>query len=230
MQGVTLMILAANSAVKAFRAISTKRLMSSISETHLLEQNAPETPEPLVKKWIQEARDEELPLPTVASLASALMPSGRVSNRMVNVSEFNSSGNFVLYSDFSDSRKGRDVASNAQVALTFYWQQLNRSIRVEGTLNVMPQSEARPYFQGRSQEFQASVVLGPQSKPVEGLDPLVERLEILLKEKLDIPDYWTGAVIEPSWIEFWQGNKDRVSDRLEYSRQNGTWARQRLSP
>lgn len=224
------MVLAAIGAVKACRAIFVKRLMRSRSKMHLLERDAPNTPGFLVNTWIQDARDNNLPLPTVASFASAHLPSGRVSSRMVNVSEFNSSGNFVFYSDFSDSRKGRDITSNSQVALNFYWQQLDRSIRVEGTLKLISQQDARPYFKERSQDFKASVVLGPQSKPVEGLDPLLQRLEELKKEELDIPDYWTGAIIEPSCIEFWQGNDDRVSDRLEYSRQNGTWSRMRLSP
>lgn len=211
--------------------------MSSYKQFPPIEDNQfSSEPGPLLVKWIDDAKSAGVPLPTVASMASASTPSGRVSNRMLNFQNIKSNGELSVYSDFATSRKAQDLKANSRVAVTFYWQQVNRSVRIEGTVKFLSSEDAESYFKSRSKDFQASVMLGAQSHPyTEGRNALVEKFKELQSKpegELSAPDFWYGATVVPDWFEFWQGNSDRVSDRIEFNLKgdNKEWRVQRLTP
>jgi len=193
----------------------------------------PKTPASLLQLWIDDAIQAEIVLPTVASLASAQLPSGRVSNRMVNIKGLNDSGNVLVFSDFNQSRKGKDLHTNSHAALTFYWQKLDRSVRVEGKIKLMSTKSSEPYFDERDKKFRASVLVGEQSQPVNDRQALVDRYQELMQKKdteLSIPHFWCGAELVPDWFEFYQGSPDRISDRITYTLEEKDWKVQRISP
>lgn len=155
---------------------------------------------------------------------------------MLNFQNIKSNGELSVYSDFSTSRKAQDLKANSRVAVTFYWQQVNRSVRIEGTVKFLSSEDAENYFKSRSKDFQASVMLGAQSHPyTEGRNALVEKFKELQSKpegELSAPDFWYGATVVPDWFEFWQGNGDRVSDRIEFNlkEDNTEWRVRRLTP
>lgn len=213
------------------------RLMSSYKQFPPIQDDQfTSKPGPLLVQWINDAKSAGVPLPTVASLASASVPGGRVSSRMLNFQNIQSNGEITAYSDFATSRKAHDLKTNNKVAVTFYWQQVNRSVRMEGTVKYLSEEDAEKYFKTRTKDFQASVLLGSQSHPfTEGRDALVKKfaeLQSKPESELHAPKFWYGATVVPDWFEFWQGNPDRVSDRIEFTfeEENNEWKVQRLTP
>lgn len=172
------------------------------------------------------------------TFSTASLPSGRVSSRVVLMKELDKDGSFVIYSNWGTSKKSRDVESNPWVALTFFWKELERSVRVEGVAERIPVEESQIYYDTRPRDSRIGAWASPQSQPVENrqeLDDLVEKYKKKFEgvEKIPCPPHWGGLRIRPVEWEFWNGRPNRVHDRFSFTRESvesESWGVKRLAP
>jgi pyridoxamine 5'-phosphate oxidase len=160
-------------------------------------------------------------------------PDGRPSLRMVLLKSADERG-FTFFTNY-ESRKGRELAANPRAALMFYWDQLGRSVRIEGPVARLSAEESAAYIRSRPRGSQLSALASPQSQVVSSRDALEQRVASLAAEHADselpIPAHWGGFRIEPSMFEFWQHREDRLHDRLRYTPgADGGWLIERLAP
>lgn len=176
--------------------------------------------------------------PETATLATAHLPSGRVSARVVYMKELDDRG-FVVYSNWGSSRKAEDVASNPQAALTFWWEGLERQVRVEGPVERLSDEESQLYYDTRIRGSRVGAWASRQSEVLEkGRETLEERVREVERrfegqEKIPVPPFWGGIRIVPREVEFWQGRESRLHDRFRYVKDESEasgWKVQRLSP
>jgi pyridoxamine 5'-phosphate oxidase len=191
-------------------------------------------PDPIkqFEDWFQTAIDANLPLPESMSLAT-VNREGKPSARMVLLKRVDQSG-FVFFTNYRSS-KAQELETNATAALVFFWPQLERQVRVEGTVTKTSAEESREYFASRPRGSQIGAWASPQSQVISTRAELEQRqaeLEELYRgREVDWPEYWGGFCVRPERIEFWKGRSDRLHDRLLYERQHdGTWSIKRLAP
>lgn len=181
--------------------------------------------------WLAEAVAADLLEPTAMTLATA-DSSGRVSARMVLLKGHGPEG-FVFYSNYA-SRKAADLAVNRNAALVFYWDRLERQIRVEGTVEKLPRESSETYFRSRPRGSQLAAWASPQSQPLVDRDELQERSAAAAQRfegrEVATPDHWGGYRVRPRAIELWQGRPDRLHDRFRYTDEAGSWRLERLAP
>uniref|UniRef100_A0A8C6TQS5 pyridoxal 5'-phosphate synthase n=1 Tax=Neogobius melanostomus TaxID=47308 RepID=A0A8C6TQS5_9GOBI len=170
---------------------------------------------------------------------------GRPSARMVLLKGYNNEG-FRFFSNY-ESRKGIELESNPYASLVFYWEPLNRQIRIEGNVEKIPYQASCDYFHSRPKSSQIGAVVSRQSTVVPDRDYLRQKNAELLEKYKDtevpMPDYWGGYIVKPFLIEFWQGQTNRLHDRIVFTKlkpseelgefrhmAEGDWVYQRLSP
>jgi pyridoxamine 5'-phosphate oxidase len=141
---------------------------------------------------------------------------------------------FVFYTNY-DSAKGRDLAENPRASLLFFWRELERQVRINGSVTKTTHAESDGYFHSRPLESQISAAISDQSRPVADRSELERRYAQFAAKYKDslvpLPASWGGYRVRPEAIEFWQGRKSRLHDRLLYTRQaDGSWQRSRLAP
>lgn len=166
------------------------------------------------------------------TLATA-SPDGRPSARVVLLKDIDDDG-FTYFTNLK-SRKGRELKKNPQVALCFYWANLERQVRIEGTVSELPRDRVLAYHASRPRGSQLGAAASHQSAIIESRMVLDDRLASLEKQFEDqpipCPDDWGGFKVKPRTIEFWQGRPNRLHDRLLYvCGDDGKWTMQRLSP
>lgn len=185
--------------------------------------------------WFKHAQSEKVWQPETVTLSTAELPTGRVSARVVYLKEMDDRG-FVIYSNWGSSRKAKDVSSNPHAALTFFWHELERQVRIEGSCERLSQAESQPYFDTRIRGSRVGAWASQQSAVLSGREELENRVtEIEQKfnkaEKIPVPQFWGGLRIVPEMVEFWQGRPSRLHDRFRYTpEQGGSWKIERLSP
>lgn len=185
--------------------------------------------------WFAEARTAALPEPNAMTLATAT-PEGIPSARIVLLKEVDERG-FVFYTNY-ESQKGRELAGNPRAALTFYWAELERQVRINGTVARVSREESRRYFDSRPLGSRLAASLSHQSSVIPGRAALEAAWSRVAAEHeadperpVPLPDDWGGYRVAPDSIEFWQGRPSRLHDRLRYGRQDdGSWRIERLSP
>jgi len=184
-----------------------------------------------LQKWLQQAIDAELLEPTAMTLAT-VDQSGRPSARVVLLKGLDERG-FVFYTNYQ-SRKARELASNSNAALVFFWAELERQTRVGGAVDRISREASELYFQSRPRGHQLGAWVSAQSQVIPDRALLEERLrefERKFPEAVPLPPTWGGYVLAPIEIEFWQGRRNRLHDRFRYPRQqDGAWLIERLSP
>lgn len=187
--------------------------------------------------WFQHAQTENVFQPETVTLSTAELPSGRVSARVVYLKELDDRG-FVIYSNWGTSRKSKDINSNPHAALTFYWRELERQVRVEGTCERLSSAESQPYYSSRIRGSRLGAWASQQSQVLRDRAELEQQVEDVEKrfseqEDIPVPDFWGGMRVVPQSLEFWQGRSSRLHDRLLYVRDEkaeGGWRIDRLSP
>ena len=166
------------------------------------------------------------------TLATATVD-GRPSARIVLLKEV-AEGCFVFYTNY-ESRKGRELEANPRCALTFYWAELERQVRIEGDAARVPPEKSEEYFGTRPRGSRLGAWASRQSKEVSSREPLEKALAELetkytIKDAIPMPDYWGGYSVAPQLIEFWQGRPNRLHDRIVYRKLREQWLKTRLSP
>lgn len=190
-------------------------------------------PDPVVQfgKWLQDAIDMKAVDATAMTLATVdgdSVPSARI----VLLKQFDDSG-FCWYTD-SRSQKGQELAANDQAVLLFYWRDLSRQIRVQGSVEQLPAEEAETYFHSRPEGSRFSAAASCQSSPLDNratLEIEVQRLHQLYPGgDVPRPETWIGYRLKPVYFEFWQGLVNRRHDRLVYRPHQRGWSIDRISP
>jgi len=194
------------------------------------ESHADADPVAQFARWWDEALGAQLPEPNAMTLATA-DADGQPAARIVLLKGFDARG-FVFYTNYS-SRKGRELAANPRATLLFFWAELERQVRIDGTVTRVAAEESDEYFRSRPLASRIGAWASPQSEPISGKAWLLARAaEMGLKHgpSPQRPPHWGGYRVAPQAVEFWQGRPSRLHDRLLYRSENGGWQRQRLAP
>ena len=183
-------------------------------------------------KWFGEAVEAVPQLPNAVTLSTATKD-GKPSARVVLMKSFDEDG-FVFFTNYG-SRKGKELTTNPRAELLFYWPELHRQVRIEGTVEKTSEQESDDYFQTRPRESQVSAWASSQSGVVKNRKELEKRFHEFDRRygnrRVPRPPHWGGYRLRPRRIEFWQGRENRLHDRLVYLLRGGkTWALQRLAP
>lgn len=182
------------------------------------------------EEWYESAEDAGLHQPNAFVLSTATTD-GKPSARAVLMKGFDTDG-LVFYSNRA-SRKGSEIEGNPNVAATFVWLPLHRQVRFEGTVQVVPTEMADRYFASRPPGAQIAAHASAQSAVIPSREALEDRfVDLQSKFSGDVPrpEVWTGWRLAPASIEFWQGRKDRLHDRIRYVSEDGRWRTERLAP
>jgi pyridoxamine 5'-phosphate oxidase len=206
-------------------------LRKSYEKAELSESASPADPLKQFEQWLHQAIEAEVPEPnamTVATVGADLRPSTRI----VLIKGFDARG-IVWYTNYA-SRKGQELAGNPFAALQFHWVELERVVRIEGTVEKVSDEESDTYFHSRPLDSRIGAWASPQSQVIASRAVLVTNAakygaQFLLKPPR--PPHWGGYRLKPERWEFWQGRQSRLHDRLRYSAQEaGAWLRERLAP
>ena len=180
--------------------------------------------------WMVEAIHASVPEPTAMSL-STVGRDGRPAGRIVLLKGVDARG-FVFYTNY-ESRKGSDLASHPFAALTFLWKELERQVRIEGAVEKVTDAESDEYFNTRPLASRVGAWASPQSSPIESREWLENRWSALAVEHGTTParpPNWGGYRVKPEYLEFWQGRRSRLHDRIAYTRLANAWDIARLAP
>jgi pyridoxamine 5'-phosphate oxidase len=181
--------------------------------------------------WWSDAVNSEIDEVNAMSLATATAQ-GAPSARIVLLKGITTEG-FMFFTNY-ESQKGKELAENPKAALVFFWRELERQVRIEGTVEKVSQEESEKYFASRPVASQIGAWASAQSTTITGRNILEENVLAYQKqfaeENIPKPPYWGGYLVKPLRVEFWQGRRSRLHDRIVYSRQNESWKKERLAP
>jgi pyridoxamine 5'-phosphate oxidase len=213
--------------------------MTSISDLRreyasraLVESEAADDPLRQFELWLNEAMKASLLEATAMTLATA-SSAGEPTARIVLLKGYDERG-FVFFTNY-ESAKGRDLDTNPRASLLFFWAELERQIRITGTVSRTTAEESAAYFHSRPVESQLGAWASAQSRVLADRAQLEARQAELRDaykgREVPLPPFWGGYRVAPERIEFWQGRTSRLHDRLLYTKSvNGTWSRTRLAP
>ncbi|TZF83993.1 pyridoxamine 5'-phosphate oxidase [Pedobacter sp. BS3] len=198
----------------------------------LTEKEAPAEPFTLFGTWFNQALAAGVSEPNAMTLATA-SPAGKPSARIVLLKGFSPDG-FVFYTNYL-SKKGKEIAKNPVAALVFFWPEIERQVRIEGTIEKVSKEQSEAYFHSRPKSSQIGALTSPQSQVIASRDVLENKwAELELKyhdSEVPKPSYWGGYLVKPQTIEFWQGGASRLHDRIIYLKADkSNWKIARLAP
>ena len=206
------------------------QLRVDYSQRSLSERDVDRDPVKQFGAWMAEAVRAQLPEPTAMTLAT-VDERGRPSARIVLLKGVDETG-FVFYTNYA-SRKGRELAANPAAALTFFWKELERQVRIEGVVAKVSPAESREYYETRPLGSRIGAWASPQSEAIADRAWLERRWEELGREHGEhppLPPHWGGYRLKPDYLEFWQGRLSRLHDRIAFTRNGREWEIQRLAP
>ena len=197
----------------------------------LSEKNVDENPFEQFDIWFKEMLNSNIPEPTAMILATATKE-GKPSARTLLLKAYNKDG-FIFYTNY-ESRKGKEIEENNSGALLFFWPELERQIRIEGTIKKLSQSTSNDYFKTRPYKSRIGAWASKQSSVIPDRAEIIKKFfKYLLKfhsRNIPLPDFWGGYILIPDLFEFWQGRASRLHDRVSYRKETGKWIIERLSP
>lgn len=206
-------------------------LRQEYSREELSEEQVDRDPFVQFGHWMDDAIAAETPEPTAMCLSTA-SSDGRPSSRMVLLKGFDHDG-FVFYTNYN-SRKGRELAENPYAALTFFWPELERQVRITGLSHKVTSEESDEYFKSRPYTSRLGAWASKQSETVESkMVVMAEAAKLAIRYptgNVPRPPHWGGYRVAPDEFEFWQGRPSRLHDRIRYLKANDNWEISRLSP
>ncbi|MBW4627261.1 MAG: pyridoxamine 5'-phosphate oxidase [Brasilonema octagenarum HA4186-MV1] len=184
------------------------------------------------RQWFDQALAAQLPEPNAMTVATATV-NGQPSARIVLLKGFDQRG-FIFYTNYN-SHKGQQLAENPQASLVFWWAELERQVRICGSVEKVSENESDEYFYSRPLNSRLGAWASEQSQVIKSREALEQRMQELQiqyqNQDVKRPQHWGGLRVIPTEIEFWQGRSNRLHDRLLYTRlDDGSWKIQRLSP
>jgi pyridoxamine 5'-phosphate oxidase len=183
------------------------------------------------EKWFQEAEAAKLTEPNAMTLSTATRD-GKPSARTVLLKGVDGRG-FVFFSNY-ESRKGRELDANPHASLVFPWLALERQVIAEGPVTKVAREESEAYFHSRPRASQLGAWVSQQSAIIAGRKVLEEAMKALeakyAGQEVPLPPHWGGWRLAPETVEFWQGRRSRLHDRLRYRRVKDGWTIERLAP
>ena len=192
-----------------------------------------DNPIDLFGEWFKEAKKNEINDPNALALATA-SKTGIPSVRMVLLKDFNNDG-FVFYTNLN-SQKSNEIKSNLNASMCFHWKSLLRQVRITGELSKVTDKDANNYYNSRSYLSKIGAWASNQSSVLKSRDELLNSIEEFKKKyaydkDIPRPKHWSGWNLTPNEIEFWLDVKDRIHERLLYSKiENNKWEKKLLSP
>ena len=221
-----------NPPTHAASLMSLANLRKDYSLAGLTETDLARDPFRQFDKWFQEAEAAKIPEPNAMTLATATRE-GWPSARTILLKGVDGRG-FVFYTNY-ESRKGRELDAVPRAALLFPWLILERQVVVEGTVTKVSREEAETYFHSRPLASQLGAWASRQSSVITGRKALEDAMKEQEKKYagvvVPLPPHWGGYRVAPETVEFWQGRRSRLHDRLRYRRaDDGSWIVERLSP
>lgn len=184
------------------------------------------------EKWWNEATESEVDEVNAMTLATA-SAAGKPSARIVLLKGFDENG-FVFFTNYN-SHKGMDIEANPFAGLVFFWKELERQIRIEGSITKVSAGESDAYFNSRPEGSRIGAIVSPQSSVISSREIIEENVAKLEKESahttLERPQHWGGYRVKPEIVEFWQGRPSRLHDRIRYIlNEEAGWSIERLAP
>ena len=197
----------------------------------LLESGVDADPIKQFQHWWNEALMSSIEEPNAMTLATG-SKDGRPSARIVLLKGLSNDG-FVFYTNY-ESRKGNELKENPYASLLFFWKELERQVRIEGTVSKIDEQKSDEYFLSRPVPSKIGAWGSAQSKVIESRDELEKNVmkyqEQFGNGEIPRPPNWGGYIVKPSLVEFWQGRPSRLHDRLQYRLSNDKWVIERLAP
>ena len=199
----------------------------------LLEKNCPENPMELFQQWFYEFEESNSSEESNAMTISTIGLDNFPKNRVVLLKKFSWEG-FIFYSNYN-SEKGKAIAENSNVCLSFFWHSLERQIIIKGKAEKIAENLSDGYFESRPDGSKLGAWASNQSEVVSSKEELDSNLTLLEKKyqhkEIPRPKNWGGYIVKPISIEFWQGRPNRMHDRIRYTLQeNFEWKIERLAP
>ena len=202
------------------------------SKGQLLEAEIPDNPLNLFRDWFEQMEKIKDLVEVNAMTISTIGLDGFPKNRVVLLKEFGAEG-FTFFTNYN-SEKGKALAANQHICLSFFWAELERQVIIKGKAEKCSEERSAKYFQSRPRGSQIGAWASNQSREIasrEVLEKSVRELETRFEDKdIPKPDFWGGYLVRPVSIEFWQGRPNRLHDRILYTKENGQWLTKRLAP
>ena len=203
---------------------------TSYDKSSLVEENLPLNPYKLFEKWFDELCESNSVIEPNAMTLSTVDFKNRPRNRVVLLKKISKKG-FVFYTNY-DSRKGIDINNNQNVSISFFWSSFERQVIIEGICSKISAKESDKYFYSRPIESQIGAIVSSQSTEIPNREYIENKFNSfkLKSSEISRPSNWGGYIIKPRNIEFWQGRKNRLHDRIIYHYDETKWSISRLSP
>ena len=198
-------------------------LRESYGRSGLSEDEAPLEPWALFETWFESAVAAGLREPNAMTLATS------TPNARIILMKGYGPGGITFFTNY-ESTKGRELEANPHVALLFFWNELERQVRLRGTAGKISREETAIYFRSRPRGSQIGAAISAQSAVIRNRVELEARLNSFGDAEIPVPEKWGGYRVEISEFEFWQGRPNRLHDRLRYRQEGGQWLRERLAP
>jgi len=205
----------------------------SYEKSDLTEDAISDNPMELFQKWFYEVEASNTVDETNTMAIATIGLDGYPKTRVVLLKRYTYEG-FIFYTNY-ESEKGKSIAINPNVCLSFFWHSLERQIIIKGTAEKIPENLSDGYFESRPEGSKLGAIVSDQSEVIASRAVLEDKLKALEKEyegkEIPRPNYWGGYLVRPVSIEFWQGRPNRLHDRIRYTLQEDfDWKIERLAP
>ena len=205
----------------------------SYEKSELIEGNVSDNPMQLFQTWFYETEQSDSVDEPNAMTVSTMGLDGYPKSRVVLLKKYTYEG-FIFYTNYN-SEKGKAIAKNPQVCISFFWPGLERQIIIKGNAEKIAENLSDGYFESRPDGSKLGAIVSDQSSVIASREVLEEKLKLLEREyrekEIQRPKNWGGYIVKPISIEFWQGRPNRLHDRIRYSLQkNFDWKIERLAP
>ena len=195
------------------------------------EADVDENPIAQFKKWFEHAVESKVNEPNAMTLAT-VTKAGKPDARIVLLKGIDENG-FQFYTNYL-SAKGKELKKSPYASLVFFWHDLERQVRVEGTVTKLDKETSEAYFKSRPRQSQLGAIASPQSQVIENRTILEDKFNELETQnegkEITKPAHWGGFLVKPTRIEFWQGRRSRLHDRINYELLANKWVKTRLAP